>query len=85
MEYLSRNELGKFAPSMTFQWTKAAVECYQLNCECILCSIPRQMHSQKCQMKAVVLELIKHVGKPNEKNCRNWSFYGYGRKENTAY
>ena len=77
---MERNYIGNYAPSMTYQWTKQAVECYQLNCDCILCNIPQQMHSQKCQMKAVVLELIKNVGLPTKENCRNWSFYGYGRK-----
>lgn len=80
---MERNFIGAYAPSTTWQWTKQAVECYEYGGNCAICGI--KMESQPCQMKAVVVELVKNVGKPNEKNCRHWSFYGYGRKENTAY
>ena len=76
-ETKARNELGYFAPSMTKQWTKSAVECWQKCFKCEDCPVYWQMTSQPCQMKAAVIELVKNVGLPNENNCRSWSFYGY--------
>ena len=74
------NDLGFFAPSMV-HWTKQAKECYELGCNCGICSVYSQLPGE-CNMKAVVLELIKQVGQPTAENCRNWSFYDYGRKRN---
>lgn len=77
-----RNELGSYAPSM-IHWTAQAKECYDINCNCAVCSV-FPLITQECNMKAVVLELIKQVGQPTAENCRNWSFYGYGRKRNLS-
>ena len=77
------NELGSYAPSM-IHWTIQALECYKIGCNCRRCSVKVQLKSQKCQMKAVVMELIKETGLPDEDNCKKWSFKGYGRKRDIS-
>lgn len=64
------NIFGK-AQSTTF-WTKTALECYNSHFDCDNCSINRIMKSQKCQMKACVLELIRQ-GKypPNQEKSES--------------
>ncbi|MBE7084243.1 MAG: hypothetical protein E7373_06570 [Clostridiales bacterium] len=76
-----RNELGNFANSMV-HWTMQAVECYRNGCICRNCDV--KIKSQKCQMKAVVLELVKMFGEPKEEDCKSWSFKGYGRKRDIS-
>jgi hypothetical protein len=70
-----RNELGNFANSM-IHWTVQAVECYRNGCICRNCDV--KIKSQKCQMKAAVLELFKKFGKPKEEE--NWSFTENGKR-----
>ena len=79
-----RNYLGEFAPSLSRKWTKQAYDCYSIGCDCSKCSIPTQMTSKKCQMKAIVLELNTTVGKPTKENCTSWSFFGRCRKRNLS-
>ncbi len=49
------------------KWTPAAIECYQRGCNCSICPIKNFITSQKCQMKSVVIELVKVYGAPNKK------------------
>ena len=48
-------------------WTSTAKECYKSGCRCSKCLIPDlREEKSKCQMKAVVLELVKKFGVPEE-------------------
>lgn len=58
------NDIGKYASIQ--RWTPSAVECYQRGCICSNCPIREVIKSQKCQMKATVIELVKILGKPNK-------------------
>lgn len=58
------NDMGKFGSIQ--RWTPSAVECYQRGCICSNCPIQEFIKSQKCQMKATVIELVKVLGKPNK-------------------
>ena len=75
-----RNDLGVYAESVV-NWTVAALDCYKLRCNCSKCAVKPLIKSQPCQMKAIVIELIRTVGYPKEENCKSWSFKGYGRKK----
>lgn len=79
-----RNDLGHFANSMV-HWTMQAVECYRKGCNCLKCTVKNQLKSQKCQMKAIVIEIVKKFGEPKEEDCKSWSFKGYGRKRDISY
>lgn len=49
------------------RWTNTALECYKRGCVCEGCFYTDFFNgtSQKCQMKASVLELVRVLGKPN--------------------
>ena len=49
------------------RWTPAAVDCYKRGCNCAGCFYSEFFSgsSQKCQMKASVLELVRSIGTPN--------------------
>ena len=49
------------------RWTNTALECYKRGCVCEGCWYTDFFNSssQKCQMKASVLELVRVLGKPN--------------------
>ena len=50
------------------RWNKTAVECYERGCMCGDCPIFLRYFknkSYKCQMKKVVLEMVKTLGKPD--------------------
>ena len=49
------------------RWTPTALECYKRGCNCIGCFYNDffSATSQKCQMKAAVLELVRTIGTPN--------------------
>ena len=52
-DYLSKN----------YEWTNEAKLCYSSGCDCQKCS--NRFESQKqCQMKRVVIELVKRFGAP---------------------
>lgn len=48
------------------RWTTTAMECYKRGCNCEGCFYQDFFNksSQKCQMKASVLELVRVLGKP---------------------
>jgi hypothetical protein len=64
------NILGK-AQSNTF-WTQTAIDCYNSHLICENCVIKNNLETEKCQMKACILELIRH-GKypPNHENSES--------------
>lgn len=64
------NDIGKFGSIQ--RWTPSAVECYQRGCICSNCPIQEFIKSQKCQMKAAVLELVKIHGIPTKRNGPNY-------------
>ena len=49
------------------RWTTTAMECYKRGCNCEGCFYTDFFgkSSQKCQMKASVLELVRVLGKPD--------------------
>ncbi len=49
------------------RWTTTALECYKRGCNCEGCFYKDFFSgsSQKCQMKASVLELVRVIGAPN--------------------
>lgn len=49
------------------RWTNTALECYKRGCVCDGCFYTDFFNgsSQKCQMKASVLELVRVLGKPD--------------------
>ena len=49
------------------RWTPTALECYKRGCNCEGCFYRDFffVFSQKCQMKASVLELVRVIGTPN--------------------
>jgi hypothetical protein len=63
---MEKNFLGYFSPDNTDRWTYSAVYCYKIGGNCDNCKIFNLIKSQKCQMKACVLELIRKLGKPGK-------------------
>lgn len=55
---------------LTRRWTRTAIDCYSIGCNCKKCIIPEIMTSQKCQMKKTVIELVKKFGKPEKINSK---------------
>ncbi len=49
------------------RWTNTALECYKRGCICEGCFYADFFNgtSQRCQMKASVLELVRVLGKPD--------------------
>ena len=49
------------------RWTQTALECYKRGCVCDGCFYKDFFSSatQRCQMKASVLELVRTIGTPN--------------------
>ena len=62
---LKTKELGR--PIAVRRWTNTALECYKRGCVCEGCFYTDFFNgtSQRCQMKASVLELVRVLGKPN--------------------
>lgn len=66
-----RNYLGKVTTAR--YWTKQAKECYYRGCKCFGCSMGTfsfTSPTQKCMMKASVLELVRTIGIPKDKECQ---------------
>lgn len=53
------------------RWTRSAVECYEIGCMCSRCYLPLIMETP-CQMKIVVMELVRKFGKPETKHKRDF-------------
>ena len=58
------NDLEKIVKAKT--WTRQAVFCHSINCDCSKCDIFEEFKS-KCQMRVSLLELIRRLGLPDEK------------------
>ena len=63
--YSPANE--EMSDSITQNWTRQALECYYINCECKRCSLSAGHYSFICQMPKVIDNLIKTVGAPDIK------------------
>ena len=63
--YSPANE--EMSDSITQNWTRQALECYYINCECKRCSLSAGHYSFICQMPKVIDNLLKTVGAPNIK------------------
>lgn len=46
------------------RWTQLAKDCYRRNMNCEGCELLPELESGKCQMKSIVVELIKKFGAP---------------------
>lgn len=53
--------------SITQNWTRQALECYYINCNCKRCSLSAGHYSFICQMPKVIDSLIKTIGAPDER------------------
>lgn len=56
---------------VTKHWTRSAVDCYKLGCNCSLCNIPDFIETP-CRMKATVLTLVRKLGTPPETIYRGY-------------
>lgn len=48
-------------------WTRAAIECYSIGCNCSKCELIKELESVNpytCRMKSAVIELVRKLGKP---------------------
>ena len=49
------------------QWNDTAIECYEMNCNCLKCFIYKtyfRENKETCKMKYYVEYLLKKIGKP---------------------
>lgn len=53
------------------RWTQSAVECYYLGCDCSKCVYPKVI-STPCQMRNIVIQLVRKFGIPKEINYDNY-------------
>lgn len=61
---------GKIPARVAEKWTPTAIDCYKLGCNCSKCHINMIMETQ-CYMKAVVVELVKKLGRPTARKYRD--------------
>jgi len=54
--FFPQNE--EISDSIAQNWTRQALECYSLNCDCARCSISKGNYSFVCQMPKVIDALI---------------------------
>ena len=62
--YSPANE--EMSDSITQNWTRQALECYHINCDCKRCSLSAGNYSFICQMPKVIDNLIKTIGVPQQ-------------------
>ena len=55
---------GEISSSIMQNWTKQAVECYEIKSECSRCSLSAGNYSFVCQMPKIVKALLKTYGPP---------------------
>lgn len=51
-------------PDILRGWTQSSIDCYLIGCNCSICKLKKIM-SARCQMKQVVIELVRKFGAPN--------------------
>ncbi len=57
---------GAISESIVQGWTLQALECYNIHCNCKLCSINKKYYSFVCQMPKVIKTLIKNNIQPDK-------------------
>ena len=65
-EYYECQTRGVVSDSIVQNWTRSALDCYNINSNCSICPIARGHYSFKCQMKHIVSILLKTKGEPQE-------------------
>ena len=65
-EYFN-NYTKNINPDILLKWTPTSIDCYEIGCNCNKCELYRILNT-KCQMKNVVMELVKKFGAPNINN-----------------
>ena len=56
---------GRYSSPKQRRWTRTAVECYFIGCNCQKCYLNEIMQNE-CRMKGAVLELVRTLGKPEK-------------------
>ena len=59
---------GEISDSIMQNWTKQAIECYQIKSECTRCSLNAGNYSFVCQMPKIIKALLKAYGPPVDNN-----------------
>ena len=59
---------GEISDSIMQNWTKQAIECYEINSECTRCSLKAGNYSFECQMPKIIKALLKTYGPPQNEN-----------------
>lgn len=62
---------GEISDSIMQNWTKQAVECYEINSDCARCSLNAGNYSFECQMPKIIKALLKAYGPP-QNNYENY-------------
>lgn len=62
---------GEISSSIMQNWTKQAVECYEIKSECSKCSLSAGNYSFVCQMPKIVNALLKTYGPP-QSDCNEY-------------
>lgn len=55
---------GEISTSIMQNWTKQAIECYEIKSECTRCSLNAGNYSFECQMPKIIKALLKTYGPP---------------------
>ena len=59
-------QVDKISDAICKNWTKQALECYSIKCDCSKCSIKTENYSFVCQMPKVLDMIIKEKGLPSK-------------------
>ena len=57
--------------SVFVRWTKSAIECFSIGCQCTKCKLRKTLETN-CRMKSVVLELVRIHGRPKKDAFGNY-------------
>lgn len=64
-EYYTPQTNGEISSSIMQNWTLQAVECYEIDSNCVNCSLASGNYSFECQMPKIVKALLKAYGPPH--------------------
>jgi hypothetical protein len=57
---------GEVSDSIMQNWTKQAIECFEISSDCTKCSLRNGNYSFICQMPKIVKALVKTYGPPEQ-------------------
>ena len=60
-----------------YKWTKLAKDCYMIGCRCSKCDFVEPHLTKICQVKKVVLELVREFGVPEDVRNENLNKNNY--------